>query len=454
MTKRWELDLRGLNDVEVPIERIRERSRREPSRGDPGPARSPRQRGVAAFVAFAVFIAAGAFAWRALRPTGPTIGGTASVLPSDNTIVATLRIFRGQGGSSGPSAILTTPTAKIDGTPTSYSWSTSQSQMNADTATPDFVNTDFVPVTVGSSLVVDSDAPAVGGALEAQGAYPFTQVQSFGQISEPVRLDQPPGRYILHLTPAWHQGTVNYYFPIDLVAPGPTSTSGPDAVLSFAAGDLPHASLSWGGTEQEAVRGGYDWCGRSNRCGNGTPDWGGLPPTLSYLPIPVGTSLSLDGDAIKLTGSFRTTYDVLQKVSDVTLDHPGTVPTVPGRYVLKLDVYLEGSEGEHGSATFFFGVDAFPGPVALDCDLSRGGSSGFAGANYASDEAAIRAFIKGIRSDDVIEPIAGSPERAYTITRGTNIIAWAKVGPGSSKATGVEFDACVGSGLSAAFPGG
>ena len=121
-------------------------------------------------VAFAVFIAAGAFAWRALRPSGSTLGGTTSRPPSDGTIVATFRVVKGQEGGSGPSATLSTSTEKIDGTPTSFSWTTSQSVMNADYATPDFVATDFIAVIVGSSLVVDSDAPERRGRTSGAGA--------------------------------------------------------------------------------------------------------------------------------------------------------------------------------------------------------------------------------------------------------------------------------------------
>lgn len=89
MTKRWEGELRTLNDIDVPFERIRERSLLGPSgHGAPEPEGSSRQRVVAGVVAFVVFAAAALFAWRALSPAGtrpivaspePTIRGAAAL---------------------------------------------------------------------------------------------------------------------------------------------------------------------------------------------------------------------------------------------------------------------------------------------------------------------------------------------------------------------------------------
>ena len=69
MTKRWERELRRLDDVDAPTERIRAHAAdrpTDPSHGDGLPPR--RQRITAGVVAVVVFVAAGTFAWQAFRP--------------------------------------------------------------------------------------------------------------------------------------------------------------------------------------------------------------------------------------------------------------------------------------------------------------------------------------------------------------------------------------------------
>ncbi len=499
MTKRWERALRALDDVEVPADRIRERARREPSGDGPGPMRSPRQRVVAGVVAFAVFIAAGAFAWRMLQPTSSQVGGTNpgplvlraapaegdpepgvepqavaslhlgdvevpmlsaftvsgggdvglgtpgqewDVAPEDyvavpadtavrvadagadpltvelwdasqrlvtaidplgdapfarvdpgryrlyvdahwssadggwiegefqfgveivapmdpkppaGTIVARFYVEETTHGGSGPSATLTTPDGTIDGTPTSFSWETGSSIGYVDTVTPEFTDEDFVPVPVGSLLAVETDGSEVELTLHEQGTYPFKKVEPYGPVTDPVPLNQTPGKYILHLTPVWEEGTVNYYFPIELVGAEPPPASA-NALLSFTGNDPPEATLTWKGTQQAAL-GEYTWCDGSGGCVDGVTDRGGDGPSeVGYLPIPAGTPFSLEGDATELKGVIRTLDG--ENVSDIEFKVPGSVPEVPGRYLAELHVGFHGSTEGHGSATFFFGVEA------------------------------------------------------------------------------------------------
>jgi META domain len=358
MRKRWERDLRGLNDVEAPTERIRERSQRAPSGQGPDPMRPPRQRIVAGVVAFAVFIAAGAFAWRALRPNGSTLGGTTAASTSNDRsegkVVATFKVEEYAGGASAPSASLATLDRTIQGVPVSYRWVSGTATGYFDTTTPEFSDKDFLQVSAGSSLVVDSDAAGVTGSLEADGTYPFKEIRSFGQIADPVVLDEPPGRYILHLTPAWDQGTVEYFFPIELTKAGPAS--GQTAGIDFVGKNAPLATLTWKGDREEAVRGEYSWCDAGDSCVGGVADFTTYPPVYTFLSIPVGTALGFEGDVVALNGSFLDDSQV--KVAGVSLDDPGSVPTTPGRYALVLNVHLSGSDGQSGSATFFFGIEA------------------------------------------------------------------------------------------------
>lgn len=89
MPRRWERELEHLKDVEAPTARIRERAKGGSSgSGGREPQPSGRQRVMAGVVAFAVFLAAGAFAWRAFRPgtrsvSGPTVSKPSLELSAD-----------------------------------------------------------------------------------------------------------------------------------------------------------------------------------------------------------------------------------------------------------------------------------------------------------------------------------------------------------------------------------
>ena len=81
MPRRWERELRTLQNVPAPLERIRDRV----ARGAEGPAHDlppHRQRIVAGLVAVVVFLAAGAFALRAWRSSdAPRIGHASNLTP-------------------------------------------------------------------------------------------------------------------------------------------------------------------------------------------------------------------------------------------------------------------------------------------------------------------------------------------------------------------------------------
>ncbi len=76
MTRRWERELRSLRDIDAPVERIRSRSAIGPNRRAPDPL-PPRARIAAGLVACSVFVAAGAFAWRAFDGSGNEHTGSA-----------------------------------------------------------------------------------------------------------------------------------------------------------------------------------------------------------------------------------------------------------------------------------------------------------------------------------------------------------------------------------------
>jgi hypothetical protein len=88
MSRRWERELRSLRDIPAPVERIRALSAERPSRPTSGGPPPGRQRLTAGIVALVVFVAAGAFAWRAFEGDGvvdETVGSAQSIAPTETT---------------------------------------------------------------------------------------------------------------------------------------------------------------------------------------------------------------------------------------------------------------------------------------------------------------------------------------------------------------------------------
>jgi hypothetical protein len=71
MPPRWEQRLHRLRDAPVPLARVRNRANEPPRPGSPMP--SPRDRIVAAVVAFAAFVGVVAFAWRAFSTSDESV---------------------------------------------------------------------------------------------------------------------------------------------------------------------------------------------------------------------------------------------------------------------------------------------------------------------------------------------------------------------------------------------
>ena len=108
MTKRWERELRRLDDVDAPTERIRAHAAdrpTDPSHGDGLPPR--RQRITAGVVAVVVFVAAGTFAWQAFQPEGGDDGDLLDTQVSTQQVSIDLSVAERDG--------YTYPTASMGG---------------------------------------------------------------------------------------------------------------------------------------------------------------------------------------------------------------------------------------------------------------------------------------------------------------------------------------------------
>ncbi len=212
MPERWQDELKKLRHEEMP-EGVRERAEAGPRRELPNDGR---QRLVAGFVAFAVFIAAGAFAWRAFGGTS-TSGTEPSPSPSIVPIVLELN-----GRDGDPAATLSSGGASQDGVREGYRWCGSGGECVG--AEPDFVN--YPPVS--EYLQVTPRSP-----IESAGDGRLTRLvirTTNGDFSSPnvvadtdgtgVVVPAEPGRYVIWISASWGEsGSASFDFGVEVLPP-------------------------------------------------------------------------------------------------------------------------------------------------------------------------------------------------------------------------------------------
>jgi hypothetical protein len=153
----------------------------------------------------------------------PVVGSVAPAVADGPSAVAEFHV--GDLNGIGASGTLTAAGRTIDGTVGSYCWTFEGGSGCADAVAPSFVAEDFLDVEVGSTLVIEGDAPSVSGELDLAGDFPFERVEDLFDL---VTFDQEPGTYVLAVVAHAEQGEVPFYFPIRLVAaaadaPAPSS---------------------------------------------------------------------------------------------------------------------------------------------------------------------------------------------------------------------------------------
>ena len=337
MTERWERRLQVLHEVGAPASISAGVADGPRGTGDPGP--SPVRRVVTIVVAFAVFAAAGTFAWRALRP-----GATPDIAVGTDgpTVVATFLV--GDLNGVGPSGTLTAVGRSIEGAIGSYCWTFPGGSGCGDAVAPSFTEKDFLTVEQGSTLIVQGDADSVDGELDLAGTFPFERVVNIGALNEPLLLDEAPGDYVLAFVAHADQGDVPFYFPVRLVAP--SSVGDPPAELPVLSASFTRA----GAIDEDMVR--VDTLitygdAREEDFTSTTPDgamvdWVGVEslPALALDPA-AGSAVSITADGEDprvLIGSPDAwpTFERFQRID--------RLPSIPGDYVLVFQAdYPEGT---------------------------------------------------------------------------------------------------------------
>jgi hypothetical protein len=233
MTERWQRELSKLRSTELPDE-MWDRAQRGPT-GDGLPPR--RERIVAGVVAAVVFLAAGSFAWQALRETGPSPGGTHS-----GSAALSLQVVNSSGAGAFPQTTLAYGGVETRGAPMSYTWGNSI----VDTIAVDLAHRPFFPIPQGTAVSVSGSGSTTDTWLAERTS--LKRVQDLSIVHGRTSLDAVPGRYALGVTGSWSEGKVTFYFPLEITAPGEQP---PTASLRFGSDGT--TALTFQGSTVEAT---------------------------------------------------------------------------------------------------------------------------------------------------------------------------------------------------------
>ncbi|MGH2591791.1 MAG: hypothetical protein ACRDGW_13485, partial [Actinomycetota bacterium] len=175
---------------------------------------------MAAVVAFAVFAAAGAFAWRALGPGEPD----RPVPPLADAPRVVVTLIESGSPEHFPSGTLMFDGTTIESAHGNYGWCDENGCGVTDISIPEF--TEFLAVPIGSELVVETGATRVRASI-GEPTYPFENGVPVELVDGTGTLFAEPGRHGLVFDVRWEEGETygveaELYFPIELVEPSPS----------------------------------------------------------------------------------------------------------------------------------------------------------------------------------------------------------------------------------------
>jgi hypothetical protein len=336
MTERWERALKALRRAEPSADlwrRVQE--------GPVGtPARVPgRQRLVAGGVAFAVFIAAGLFAWNAFRSTGGTVIGDASfVSPGPDDLIVTLR------APTEPSTEndLHLPTAVFH-----LGGEESIVPNQGMTGWPDITISGFdqplyylgFSVPAGTRLVIQGDATSASARVR-DGVALTSSTRDLDLSDGAATLPSFPGEYVIELTGTWAEGTATFTTQFKVVPADAV------AVLAFQEQDpqAPELALIFADATFPAALGTHSWTFDG---GSGSAD--AVTPTFSdaeFVQVPRGTPLLLRDPPPELSISANPS-DAMNGGPTFDLTGPGAeLDTPAGRYLVIVEATWADAQAE------------------------------------------------------------------------------------------------------------
>jgi hypothetical protein len=182
-------------------------------------------------VAFAVFIAAGVFAWNAFRPVPqeglPPAGAPQAIMAFNEADPRAPTLTLTVGGDTYPATLGT------------HSYSSDGGNGFMDAVTPTFSDADMIPIVRGTPLLIANAPPtfaisANDGPVVNSG--PGTDLSARG-----ATFDLPLGRYLLVVDAQWDDAAAQFWLPIDVV--DQTSSSPTQPVPSVVPPDVSETAI-------------------------------------------------------------------------------------------------------------------------------------------------------------------------------------------------------------------
>jgi hypothetical protein len=216
MPERWERELQTLRRAEPRVDLWRRVE--EGPHGSPSAPPSGRKRLVAGGVAFAVFIAAGLFAWNAFQPTvqeGLPPAGSPQAIMAFRALVP-----------QPPELTVTVDGATYAARLGRHSFSVPGGGSGTfGSAPPIFFEADAIPIVRGTPLLIDNAPPTL--AISA-----YEGLVTAGpkiDLSEPgAAFDLPVGIHLIVVDAQWDDAAAQFWLPInvsDEIAPTPSGTT-------------------------------------------------------------------------------------------------------------------------------------------------------------------------------------------------------------------------------------
>lgn len=331
MPERWQRELKKLRRAGPRVDLW--------TRVEEGPQGSPapipgRQRLLAGGVAFAVFVAAGAFAWNVFRPTPAGVAATE----------ADPLVIRLEHPRLPPSATL----AHLPKATFSYQGFVQEVPAQGAEGWPMPPNAVFalplhyfgLPVAVGAPILIEGDAESVTGTLAPLAGSPDQSGADLDFTVGAVTLSEP-GSWVLRVWGTWSEGSVSFTVEVN-VGGLPTQ-----AVLAFDERDpaAPQLSFTVGGATFPVVLGTHSWTFDG---GSGNADAMTPPPftDADLVQVPSGTPL-LVRDAPPTVSIMANQGLTLNFGPSFDLSRPGASFDLPqGRYLVVVDAQWDDAQAQ------------------------------------------------------------------------------------------------------------
>lgn len=232
MPERWERELRTLRHAE-PRADLWPRVEEGPH-GSPSPPTSGRKRLLAGGVAFAVFIAAGVFAWNAFRPAPqeglPPAGAPQAIMAFNEADPRAPSLTITVGGGTHPATLGT------------HSYSFDGGNGFFDAVMPTFTDADAIPIIRGIPLLIANAPPGV--AMSAYEGMTANWGPPEGSplpldIAEPGwTFDLPVGRYLMVVDAEWADAQAEFWLPIEVLPVSATPVPAETTTLARSGFDV------------------------------------------------------------------------------------------------------------------------------------------------------------------------------------------------------------------------